>query len=36
VKVQFASRGWEDYLNWPQDREQIRRPVTGGVTLGWV
>jgi hypothetical protein len=25
VKVQFASRGWEDYLTWQQDRQMLRR-----------
>jgi toxin YoeB len=25
VKVQFADRGWEDYLSWQQDRPMLRR-----------
>jgi toxin YoeB len=25
VKVQFSSRGWEDYLSWQQDRQMLRR-----------
>ncbi|GAA0713995.1 type II toxin-antitoxin system YoeB family toxin [Dactylosporangium roseum] len=23
--MQFASRGWEDYLSWQQDRELLKR-----------
>ena len=25
MKVQFADRGWEDYLTWQQDRPMLRR-----------
>lgn len=25
MKVQFASRGWEDYLTWQRDRQMLRR-----------
>nr|BFE66404.1 Txe/YoeB family addiction module toxin [Dactylosporangium thailandense] len=25
MKVQFASRGWEDYLSWQQNRQMLRR-----------
>ncbi|WP_238012507.1 Uma2 family endonuclease [Dactylosporangium sp. AC04546] len=25
MKVQFASRSWDDYLSWQQDRQMLRR-----------
>ncbi|WP_025620624.1 Txe/YoeB family addiction module toxin [Salinispora cortesiana] len=25
MKVQFASRGWEDYLTWQRDRQMLKR-----------
>ncbi|WP_229405608.1 Txe/YoeB family addiction module toxin [Micromonospora sp. NBRC 110038] len=28
MKVQFASRGWEDYLAWQQDRQMLKRANT--------
>ncbi|MBQ1076085.1 Txe/YoeB family addiction module toxin [Micromonospora sp. C31] len=25
MKVQFAGRGWEDYLTWQRDRQMLKR-----------